>query len=64
MLSGKLAVLQAPMFDRLSLDPFTWLDDGWSPAEVGIGRRHVVQALLQSGRTMWLDHASLAAVAG
>jgi hypothetical protein len=28
MLSGELAVLQAPMFDGLSLDPFAQFDDG------------------------------------
>ena len=39
-------MLQAPMLDGLSLDPFTLLDDGWCPAEVGIGGRHVVQALV------------------
>ena len=39
-------MLQAPIFDGLSLDPFTLFDDGWCPAEVGIGGRHVVQALV------------------
>ena len=39
-------MLQAPMFDGLSLDPFTLFDDGWRPAEVGICRRHIVQALV------------------
>jgi len=29
MLGGELAVLQAPMLDGLSLDPFALLDDGW-----------------------------------
>lgn len=46
MLGGELAVLQAPMFNGLSLDPFALLDDGWCPAEVGIGGRHIVQALV------------------
>jgi len=46
MLGGELAVLQAPIFDGLSLDPFTLLDDGSRPAEVGIGGRHVGQALV------------------
>jgi hypothetical protein len=44
MLSGELAVLQAPKFDGLSLDPFALFDDGFSPSEVSIGGRHVVQA--------------------
>jgi len=46
LLSGKLAVLQAPMLDGLSLDPFTPLDDRRGPAEVGVGGRHIVQALV------------------
>lgn len=46
MLGGELAVLQASMFDGLSLDPFALFDDGWCPAEVGVGGRHVVQALV------------------
>jgi hypothetical protein len=28
ILSGELAVMQAPMFDRFSFDPFPLLDDG------------------------------------
>jgi len=35
MLCGELAVLQAPMFDGLSLDPFAVLDDGCRPAKIG-----------------------------
>jgi len=46
MLSGKLAVLQAPIFDGLSLYPLALLDDGGSPAEVGVGGRHIVKALV------------------
>ena len=46
MLGGELAVLQAPMFDGLSLYSFALFDDGWSPAAVGGGGRHVVQALV------------------
>ena len=34
------------MFDGLPFDPFTLLDDGWRPAEVGVGGRHVAQALV------------------
>jgi hypothetical protein len=36
MLGGELAVLQAPMFDGLSLDSFALLDEGCRPAEVDI----------------------------
>ena len=39
-------MLQAPMFDGLSLDPFSLSDDGGGPAEVGVGGRHVAQALV------------------
>jgi len=37
MLSGELAVLQAPIFDCLSLDTFSLFDDGRHPAEVDAG---------------------------
>jgi hypothetical protein len=33
MLRGELAVLQAPMFDGLSLDPFSLFDDSFGTAE-------------------------------
>jgi len=42
-LGGELAVLQAPMFDGLSFDPFSLLDDGCRPAEVGVGGCHIAQ---------------------
>jgi hypothetical protein len=45
MLSGVLAVLQASMFDGLSLDPFSSLDDGCGSAEVSIGVCHVCPLL-------------------
>jgi hypothetical protein len=34
MLRGELAVLQAPMFNGFSLDPFALFDDVLSPAVV------------------------------
>lgn len=46
MLCGELAVNQAPMFDGFSFDPFTLFDNDWNAAEVGIGGRNVVQALV------------------
>ncbi len=55
MLGGELAVLQAPMLDGLSFDPFTLFDDGGGPAEVGIGGRHVVQDLVVSLVIVVLD---------
>lgn len=55
MLGGKLAVLQAPMLDGLSFDPFSLADDGCSPSEVGIGGGHDVQALVVSLVIVMLD---------
>ena len=55
MLSGELAVLQAPLFDGLSLDPFALFDGGLGLAEVGIGGRHVVQALVVTLVVVVLD---------
>lgn len=39
-------MLQAPILDSLSFDPFSLFDDGLCPAEVGVGGRYVVQALV------------------
>ena len=39
-------MLQAPMFDGLSLDPFALFEDGAGPAEVDVGGRHVAEALV------------------
>lgn len=46
MLGGEVAVLQAPMPDGVSLDPCALFDDGRWPAELGVGGRHVAQALV------------------
>ncbi len=48
-IGGEIAVLQAPMFDAFSLDPFSLFDDGRGSTEVGIGGRHVVQTLVSAG---------------
>ena len=48
-------MLQAPMLDGLSLDPFALFDDGWGSAEVGIGGRDVVQALVVALVVVLLD---------
>lgn len=45
-MGGELTVLQVSMPDGLSLDPLTLFVDGGCPAEVGVGRRHVAQALV------------------
>ena len=55
MLCGDLAVLQAPMFDGLSLDPFALFDDGRGPAKVGVGGGHIVQALVVALVVVMLD---------
>jgi hypothetical protein len=39
-------VLQAAMFDGLSLDPLALFDDGLGPAEIGVGLGNVVEALV------------------
>jgi len=43
------------MFDGLSLDPFSLFDDGFGPAEAGIGGRHIVQALVIALVIVMLD---------
>lgn len=48
-------MLQAPMFECLSLDPFSSLDDRGSPAKVGIGRCHIVEALVVALETILFD---------
>ena len=48
-------MLQAPIFDSLSFDPFALLDDGLCPAEVGIGRCDVFQALVITLMVVMLD---------
>ena len=48
-------MLQAPIFDSLSFDPFALLDDGFCPAEVGVGGRYVVQALVIALMVVMLD---------
>ena len=55
ILGGELAVLQAPMFDGLSFDPFALFDDGLGSPEVGVGRRHIVQALVIPPVVVMLD---------
>ena len=46
MLSGKLAVLQAPMFDGDTFDAGALGEDCFVPAEVGVRWRHVAQAFM------------------
>jgi gamma-glutamyltranspeptidase len=55
MLGGELAVLQPPMFDGLSFDPFTLLDDGAGSAEVGVSGGHVAQRFVVALVVVVLD---------
>src|SRR5665213_1689278 len=55
MLGGEVVVLQAPMLDGLPLDPFALFDDGIGPAEVGVGRGDVVEALVVAPMIVVLD---------
>ena len=55
MLGGELAVLQAPMFDGLPFDPFSLFEDDCGPSEVGVGGRHIFEALVVSLVVVMLD---------
>ena len=44
MLGGQFAVLKAATINGLSLDLIALFDDGLGPFDVGVGRRHVVEA--------------------
>ncbi len=48
-------MLQAPMFDGLSFDPFALFDDGRCPAEVGVSGRHVTEAFVVSAVIIMVD---------
>ena len=55
ILCGEFAVMQAPMFDGLSFDPFALFNDGLRPAEVGVGGCDVIQALVIALMVVMLD---------
>ena len=46
ILSSGVAVLQAPVLDGLSFDPFPFQQDGLAAPEVDIGGREVARALV------------------
>ena len=48
-------MLQAPVLDGLSFDPFSFQQDGLSPAEVGVGGCDVFQALVITPMIVVLD---------
>ena len=58
MLGGEPAVLQAPVFDGLPFDPFTLSDDGFGPAEIGVGGRHVAKAFMVSSVIIVVDEGA------
>jgi hypothetical protein len=43
------------VFDRLAFDPFALFEDGFGPAEVGVGRSDVVEALVVAPVIVVLD---------
>ena len=48
-------MLQAAMFNGLSLNPFSAFDDGFGPPEVGVCRRHVAEAFVIALVVVMLD---------
>ena len=46
MLGSGVAMLQTPVLDGLSFDPFPFQQDGLAAPEVDIGGREVIQALV------------------
>ena len=55
MLSGDLAVGQAPIFDCLSFDLFTLFDDGLCTSKVDVGWCDVADALVITAMIVMLD---------
>jgi len=58
ILGGDFAVLQAPVFDGLSFDAQTFLEDFPTPAEVDIPRGQVLQTPVISAMIIVLDEAT------
>ena len=53
--SGEFAALQAPMLDGDAFDAGTLGGDGFGPAEVGVGWRHIAQAFVVAVMIRVLD---------
>ena len=51
-------MLQAPVFDGLSFDPFPFQQDGLAAPEVDIGGREVIQALVVAPVVVVLDEGA------
>ena len=48
-------MLQAPLFDGLSLDPFSLQQDGLAAPEVDVGGREIVETLMIAHVVVALD---------
>ena len=55
MLGSGVAILQTPVLDGLSFDPFPFQQDGLAAPEVDIGGREVIQALVVALVVVVLD---------
>ena len=51
-------MLQAPVLDGLSFDPFPFQQDGSAASEVDIGGREVIQALVVASVVVVLDEGA------
>ena len=52
---GLQPVLQAAVGDSLSLDPFSFCQDGWTASEVDVGRGEIVDALVVAAVVVVID---------
>ena len=48
-------MLQAPMLDGFSFDPFSLFDDGFRSSEVSVSRCHVAEAFVVAMVVVMLD---------
>ena len=55
ILSGVLAILQAPFVDSVLLNPFSLLQDCFPTSEIYVGRRQVLKALMVSAMIVVAD---------
>ena len=55
ILGSGIAMLQTPVLDGLSFDPFPFQQDGLAAPEVDIGGREVIQALVIAPVVVMVD---------
>ena len=55
ILGGGLTIEQAPLFDGLAFDPFTFQQDSLTASEVDIGRREIAQAFVVAVAIVVID---------